>query len=112
MSALEEWKDIVSKIKKFTKDECEAMEKSELIKYLLAWQDCAHIAIELFTKQGEIFDILGLYESIYDDEYSKASKKQYILFTNSNNLNKFQSIKNDKLLTKFSNEYFGKSRKL
>jgi hypothetical protein len=106
-STIEEWKDIVSKIKKFTKDECEAMEKSELIKYLLVWQKVAHQAIEIFTKQDEIFDELGIYQIFSNDEYSEASKKHHILFTNSNNLNKFQSIKNDELLIKFSNEYFG-----
>jgi len=106
-STIEEWKNAVSKIKKFTKDECEAMEKSELIKYLLVWQDCAHQAIEIFTKQDEIFDILGLYEKLFDNEHSEASKKHHILFTDSNNLNKFQSVKNNELLIKFSNEYFG-----
>jgi hypothetical protein len=106
-SQIEEWKNIVSKIKKFTKDECEGMEKSELIKYLLVWQDCAHQAMEIFTKQDEIFDILGLHEELFNNEYSETSKKHFILFTNSNNLNKFQGIENNELLTKSSNEYFG-----
>jgi hypothetical protein len=83
------------------------MEKSELIKYLLVWQDCAHQAIKIFTLQEIIFDKLGIYEIFSDNEYSEANKKHYILFTDSNNLNKFQSIKNNELLIKFSNEYFG-----
>ena len=100
MSALEEWKKIVKRMKKFTKDECEAMEKPELIKYLLAWQKCAHQAMEITTMQDDLLNLLGI------DAYSEDLKKQYILFTNSNNSDKFQSIKNNQLLLKFSRAYF------
>jgi hypothetical protein len=103
MPAIEEWKNTFERLKKFTKEECKLMKKSDLIKYLLMWQECAHQALEMTVKQDEIFNLIGLFEDL------ETSIKQYIIFTNSNNFNKFQSIKNDKLLNKFSNEYFGHS---
>jgi len=100
MSALKEWRNIVKRLKKFTKNECEAMEKPELIKHLLAWQECAHQAMQITAMQDDLLNLLGL------NDYLDAGKKQFILFTNSNNSDKFQSIKNNQLLLKFSNAYF------
>ena len=101
MSEFDEWKNLMKKLKKFTKDECKLMNKSDLIKYLLIWQECAHQALDIITSQDDIFSLLGLEEFFEDDN------KQYILFTNSKNSDKFQNIKNNKLLIKFSKEYFG-----
>jgi len=90
MYEFNEWKNLMKKLKKFTKDECKLMNKSELIKYLLVWQECAHQALDIITSQDDIFSLLGL------DEYFEDDNKQYILFTNSKNSDKFQNIKNNK----------------
>jgi len=47
------------------------MNKSELIKYLLIWQECAHQALDIITSQDDIFSLLGLDEYFEDTELFK-----------------------------------------
>ena len=71
MSEFDEWKNLMKKLKKFTKDECKLMNKSDLIKYLLIWQECAHQALDIITSQDDIFSLLGLDEYFEDTELFK-----------------------------------------
>jgi hypothetical protein len=58
MTEFDNFKKTMKKIKKFTQEECEAMEKSEAIKNLLAWQKVAHEAVKIITLQTEVIDQL------------------------------------------------------
>jgi flagellar motor component MotA len=48
--------EVLANLKSFTKEECEAMAKSKLIKYLLTWQETAHDGLKIIGQQAELIE--------------------------------------------------------
>jgi hypothetical protein len=67
MPLFEEWKNVIKRVKRFTIEECEAMEKPELIELLLVWQDVSHNAMKIISMQDEIFKKLEL-DKLFSDK--------------------------------------------